>query len=415
MRKSVKKILSGLFALLMCAAMPACGNTDKQKPPYGENNPPDKTEVTDLTEYDGEKYLQPFWSGNHVYAETAMLLKDQTGKLPAVQLYYPATEIVAVRNFALDRLYEDGTDYILEDGKLKIPDESALYAMACDYDLFYQPVFIDGVNWAQVSGGAQLRTEAEAATFSAGLTQYQIAVTYRHESEYGATAPKDKSALMPRTNEKLDLGEELRVVCLGDSISAGWSASGYELVNRKPFMPPYFTQTVNRLKERNLQVRSANLSVGGKTSDWGMNAQNISDVTSKKPDLVIVGFGMNDGADKNYVPATYKRNIQSIINKVRAVCPNAEFLLVATMLPNAEVGYVPGVSILQNQDKYLDALEELESEYEGVAVADVTSVSKELLSRKAFRDMSANNINHPNDFMQRIYAQTVLTALIGNC
>jgi len=35
----------------------------------------------------------------------------------------------------------------------------------------------------------------------------------------------------------------------------------------------------------------------------------------------------------------------------------------------------------------------------------------DLLKRKAFKDMSGNNINHPNDFLIRIYAQTILSAL----
>lgn len=411
MRKSVKRALCGMFALLLCAGLPSCGN--KTVPPPGDTTPPsaDKTEVVDLFAYDGDKFLEPFWHGDHVYAETAMLLKNADGKLPAVQLYYPATEIVAVRNFALDRRYEEGKDYVLREGKLEIPDGSALYGIACEHDLYYQPNFIDGANWAAVNGGAQLRTEAENG--EAGLTQYQIAVTYRHESTFGIAVPQGKRDKLPRTNEKLLLGEELRAVCLGDSISAGWSASGYTLVNRKPFVPPYFTQVVNRLKEIDPQVRSSNLSVGGKTSDWGANAVQIGDVTSKTPDLTVIAFGMNDGADVNYVPAAYRRNIESIITKVRAVCPDTEFVLVAPMLPNAEVGYVPGVSVLQHQDAYLAVLTELERTYEGVAVADVTSVSRELLTRKAFRDMSANNINHPNDFMQRVYAQVVLTTITG--
>lgn len=32
---------------------------------------------------------------------------------------------------------------------------------------------------------------------------------------------------------------------------------------------------------------------------------------------------------------------------------------------------------------------------------------------KRFQDCTANNINHPNDFMMRIYAQTVLYTLFG--
>ena len=84
------------------------------------------------------------------------------------------------------------------------------------------------------------------------------------------------------------------------------------------------------------------------------------------------------------------------------------------MLPNREVGYNTGVSILQNQAKYLPVLLELERETEGVAVADVTSGHAELMEKKNFRDMSSNNINHPNDFMQRVYAQVILKTLVAD-
>ena len=32
---------------------------------------------------------------------------------------------------------------------------------------------------------------------------------------------------------------------------------------------------------------------------------------------------------------------------------------------------------------------------------------------KRFQDCTANNVNHPNDFMMRLYAQTVLYSLFG--
>jgi hypothetical protein len=52
---------------------------------------------------------------------------------------------------------------------------------------------------------------------------------------------------------------------------------------------------------------------------------------------------------------------------------------------------------------YLPALKSLESEQ--VAVADVWSMSEYILQTKRYSDISGNHINHPNDFMVRIYAQ----------
>ena len=46
-------------------------------------------------------------------------------------------------------------------------------------------------------------------------------------------------------------------------------------------------------------------------------------------------------------------------------------------------------------------------------MACVTSTSKAILEHKEFQDYSGNNINHPNDWFCRVYAQTILQTLIG--
>jgi len=43
----------------------------------------------------------------------------------------------------------------------------------------------------------------------------------------------------------------------------------------------------------------------------------------------------------------------------------------------------------------------------------VTSMSRRLLETKRFRDYTGNNVNHPNDFMARVYAQVVFRAIEG--
>ena len=370
--------------------------------------------VSDLAHFDLDKYLEPIFEGNHVYNETAMMLKDKNGKLPTVSLYYPITEIVSVRNYALDVLYQNGKDYVLNNGKITIPDGSAIYKIACPYNEYYIDTYVnDGSMWPLASGsGAQMRTETEYGNL--GLTKYQIAVTYKHSGTFGVQSPADKSAKLPKTNAKLMSGENMSIVCLGDSISAGWSASGYGSVCIKPFMPQYFNLVSTYLKENyNENIVSTNLSVGGQTSTWGAEAKQTGNAIAANPDLMFIGFGMNEGVDPNFTPAYYKTQIKSIIDQVRAKCPNTEFVLVESMMPNAEVAYNSGKSVLQNQGKYLAPLLELENEYQGVAVADINTIHVELLNRKAFRDMSTNNINHPNDFVQRLYAQIALRTIIG--
>lgn len=48
---------------------------------------------------------------------------------------------------------------------------------------------------------------------------------------------------------------------------------------------------------------------------------------------------------------------------------------------------------------------------DNVAIADVRSAHKALLSKKKYIDMTGNNVNHPNQFLIRVYAQTILNLL----
>lgn len=110
---------------------------------------------------------------------------------------------------------------------------------------------------------------------------------------------------------------------------------------------------------------------------------------------------MNDGvgSDEQYSPALFRANTEAIMNHYRNANNEVEFILVGTTLANPET-YFDG-----KQPLYIDELMDLAQENEGTAAADMTRVHAELLTHKAFRDMTGNNVNHPNDFLVRWYAQ----------
>jgi hypothetical protein len=86
--------------------------------------------------------------------------------------------------------------------------------------------------------------------------------------------------------------------------------------------------------------------------------------------------------------------------------PDTEFVLVSTMLPNPEL-----VIAAQGKHKsYLSVLQQLTRP--GVVMADMTSISEELLRHKTFQDMTSNNVNHPNDYLVRWYAQVMARLLV---
>ena len=57
--------------------------------------------------------------------------------------------------------------------------------------------------------------------------------------------------------------------------------------------------------------------------------------------------------------------------------------------------------------------EAIERDLENIAYVNVTQMHNRLLERKTLQDTLSNNVNHPNDFMHRVYAQTVLKTILG--
>jgi hypothetical protein len=95
-----------------------------------------------------------------------------------------------------------------------------------------------------------------------------------------------------------------------------------------------------------------------------------------------------------------------MVEAVRHSLPDAEFILVATMLGNSNW------TALRHErfPEYRDALKELSGP--GIALADLTSVWAELLKHKQDWDLTGNGVNHPNDFGHRVYAQVLASLLI---
>jgi len=194
----------------------------------------------------------------------------------------------------------------------------------------------------------------------------------------------------------------LNLVLFGDSISTGANASG---VTQAPPFQPFFGQMAADIlaQKYGAEIYFKNFSKSGMTSGWGK--ENIQPVVDQKPDLVILAWGMNDASGR-VSPQDYKANILAQIEAVRAVNPQAEFILVATMTANPEWT----ASAPEFYDQYRDILSQLCDS--SVVLADVTSVWEYVLQHKKFADLTGNGVNHPNDFGHRIYAEVILSLLI---
>ena len=341
--------------------------------------------------YDLEEILTPVWEGDTCYQESVLPVM-RGGEDVTVSLLYPATEIIKVQNANLTVTYEKGVDYDVVDGELLVYSQGAIHGIS------YMEFHPTAGQFPNVEDGGYLCFH-EGAYFH----DRQIVVTYKHKTKYKGYIPKNKGQLLPKLHSKLQEGETLDLFVLGDSISVGANSSGFSEINVSPYMPIYPQLFADGLRQQYglNSVNVYNHSVGGKDSAWGVSQIESVLASHENVDLAVIAFGMNDGG---LSPTAFCANLQLMINAVHTKFPNAEILLVAPMLPNPKSSY--------NKNQSLFAAEmETTFECEGIAVANMTAVHGSLLSKKSYADMTGNNINHPNDYLARVYAQTLLTTV----
>jgi lysophospholipase L1-like esterase len=228
----------------------------------------------------------------------------------------------------------------------------------------------------------------------------QVEATYDHDETWTRPAPDQGDVPLSATIAKLKLKTPLRIVVLGDSISHGCNASGF--IKAPPYQPPYPDLVVAGLESlyglAPGTISLVNLSVDGTSSDWGISM--VPTVIAEGPDLVIIAFGMNDAAGTE--PQEFRKNIATIIKGVQDACPDAQFILVASMVANPECRLLPTERFAQ----YRNQLAKLRTR--GVDAADVTTLWQRITRIKKFTDLTGNGVNHPNDFGHRLYAQIIL-------
>ncbi len=349
----------------------------------------------DCPAYDLEKYTANYWESDVIYNEAVMPLEEQDGSIQPIPLLYKAEKILAVRDSSLKTLYEEGKDYILQEGKLVIPEGSSIETVA--YSRYYPGKDYSGPKLDKVGGeGYVLWCDGF------NLHQLQIAVTYIHTDTWEGTVPPAQGKNLPITLSKLEKKEPVKILVYGDSIATGANSSSD--TGDEPFAPKWFEMMEASLKKKYGYdgITVINTAVGGADSAWGV--ENAYEKGKEyEPDLAIIAFGMNDIRTDPY---QFTENIGEIIDTVSLGNYDCEFILIATMLANPETNFSG------NQADFRDALKKANfGTSNHIVVADMTTYYEDLLAHKRYWDMSCNNINHPNDFLARGYAQLLLRTL----
>ncbi len=173
--------------------------------------------------------------------------------------------------------------------------------------------------------------------------------------------------------------------------------------------PIYFVQEGDRspIRGRLLFTPERMMKAENRTIPGWVPPQGVEDLPNllvKKPDLIIVAYGMNDISENK--PENFRHSIKSIIDQINQTLPNSEVILVSPMLGNREWHHNP-------RERFPIFREVIRSfEKIGVGFADMTSLWEFLDQHKAFHDLIGNGVNHPNDFGHILYAQTILGLLV---
>ena len=387
--KNIKKFL---MMPLLILSLASCGETTNSSTTQNE-------EI--VYKYEEEQMYQKYWEGNVIYNETCLLTEDENGVIKARLLYKP-TRIISIRDYSLQKEYSPSEYKIEDDYIIRTENSSIPYFKKGNLDCTDMTRY-DGIDLNGIVTPYAGKYGNIPFTEGTGIVMHQIAVTYEHDDKWAGTIPSSQGDKLPNLQQKLANKEDIRLVVNGDSIFTGCNSSGK--LGIEPYQddfPTAFSKEITRNYGSNVVLK--NTAVGGQVSKWGM--QNVvSNVNQYMPDLVIIGFGMNDGCDAFQVPANdYVDNIETMIRSIQANT-NAEIIVCSTIIANPDSK--------QNciQETYLTPLKNMVEEYEGVALMDMTTFSKDLFTKKKSLDMYANNINHPSDFMVRGYVMNLMTTI----
>lgn len=355
-----------------------------------------------------QEWLTPAWEGETCFRETFAAIADEDG-CRAPFLWTPE-EIISVESYDGEVVYENGKDYLLENDELVIPEGSQI--PVAGWETFLYPDFDTAKRKGEANEfarnfGPLTTTNGKFLNLCAVghpelVTQNQVAVSYKALKKELKSAPFTKLEKLPRLAAKLDKGQQVKIVLYGDSISCGFDCSG--IYGQKPGQPTWAELMMHQMEEKwKSPICFHNTSVGGVDSDWAIE-NAVQRAGAYQPDLVILGFGMNDRCGME----EYRNKTNKLMEVIRKVSLETEFLLLATTLPN-ELADTEPYHFWAHQDEYSESLMGLEGA--GVAVADIQAVQKEIGKRKRYIDITGNWLNHPNDYLARIQAQVVIETL----
>jgi acyl-CoA thioesterase I len=198
-----------------------------------------------------------------------------------------------------------------------------------------------------------------------------------------------QTRFLKSTVARLKAGSDVKIVAFGDSITAGGDATRPDLIFWRRWSD--FLQR----KYPSARVTAVNGATGGDSTAQGLQRLQTK-VLDEKPDLVLLGFGMNDHNVGSVPIPQFEKNLQEMISRIRNSTA-AEVVLFSAFPPNPHWKFGT-----HRMEEYAAATSRVAVQA-GCAYANVFDNWQTVAARKKPEDLLGNNINHPNDFGHWIY------------
>jgi lysophospholipase L1-like esterase len=226
-----------------------------------------------------------------------------------------------------------------------------------------------------------------------GYTNHPFFIWVDYDTTNGESfgKPNYQTQYLTNTRAKLVAGGTFKIVSYGDSITAGRESTIPDL----RFTNLYANYLQNRFPNSAIQLND--VSIPGYTSTLAISSWDSS-IGLTTPDLVLLGWGMNDHNIGGSTPEQFKQNLITLVGMIKNL-KNAEVILFSAFPPHNDWHYGT-----HRMNLYAEATKQAAIE-SSCAYVDVFDTWAMVLQRKDQSSLLGNNINHPNDFGHWLYFQ----------
>jgi hypothetical protein len=278
------------------------------------------------------------------------------------------------RHHTNSKIYIEGIDYIVDYEKGEI--QRTVNSSIPDYSkhILYEKKDFDHTKFTDFSNHP-----------------YFVWVDYSTKNGEKLAKPNDQRKYLVNFRKKLESGQPVSIVSYGNSITAGGEASSTEF----RFQSVYGNYLKSVFPQANFKIDD--VSIPGYSSKHGIEWWDTY-IGKTSPDLVLVGWGMNDHNKGGNSPEQFRKNLVKLVAMIKER-KNAEVILYSAFPPNDNWHYGS-----HSMELYAAATKQAALEA-NCAYVDVYSTWMKVFKRKDQSSLLGNNINHPNNFGHWLYAQ----------